>query len=354
MPSKCAGRARIGVLGAANIAKTALVDPMAFEPNGEIVAIAARDPAKALQWAKENHIPQVYDSYEKLLGDPDIDAVYIPLPNSLHYQWAKLAIESGKHVLCEKPLTSNAEEAEALSQVLLGHPNIVFFEAFHYRHHPAILNAKRAIQQELGPLQSLHVELDVPALFLPGDLHTDIRFQAHLAGGATMDLGCYAVNAIRYFGGEIEEVTSATPTLSERDKNIDLAMKATFKLAGGGSASFSCGFLAKLVPSMEVRVVGEKGKVSVLNFIRPDLLCVSTVSLGGEVRRDVNVDTRSTYSYQLREFCGAVVRAKEGKDWREGCRVLMGIEESIANMKVIDSIYQKASMAPRMKYPSLT
>src|ERR1700691_6306546 len=186
-------RIRFGILGAARIAPDALIKAAHNVPEAQVVAIAARDPKRAREFAAANGIPRVLATYADLIGDPDLDVIYNPLPNSMHCEWTIAALRAGKHVLCEKPMASNAAEAEQMTQVAKETGKILG-EAFHYRYHP-LADRVRTLMTDgtLGRLVHVEGHFSVP---IP---ETNIRFDWSLAGGATMDLGCYPLHMIRYF-----------------------------------------------------------------------------------------------------------------------------------------------------------
>lgn len=156
---------RIGILGAARIVPQALLGPARRVPEVAVVAVAARDAARAQAFARKHRIPQVYASYAELVADPLIDAIYNPLPNGLHGVWTMRALAAGKHVLCEKPFTANAAEAQQVADVAAAHPDRVLMEAFHYRYHPLAARMQAIIQSgELGTLQRLESWMCFPLL----------------------------------------------------------------------------------------------------------------------------------------------------------------------------------------------
>src|SRR5690242_9517252 len=170
---------RIGTLGAARITPNALIRPAREVHGVEVTAVAARDRSKAHAFATKHNIPRVLDSYDQLIADPDIDAIYNPLPNGLHGHYTIAALEAGKHVLCEKPFTANAEEAEAVAAVAAKHPELVTMEAFHWRYHPLAERINAVVASgELGPVRNIETFMCIP---LP--LPNDIRFDPKLAGG---------------------------------------------------------------------------------------------------------------------------------------------------------------------------
>src|SRR5256885_6357900 len=175
---------RVGVLGAARIAPNALIKPARDVAEVEVTAIAARDKAKADRFATKHGIPRVHDRYDALLADPDIDAIYNPLPNGLHGKWTIAALEAGKHVLCEKPFTANADEAVEVAKVE-ARTGLVVMEAFHYRYHPLAARLVEIVHDGmLGTIE--HIETSMMFPLLP---RGDIRWQLGLAGGSTMDVG---------------------------------------------------------------------------------------------------------------------------------------------------------------------
>ena len=229
--SKSSDALRIGVLSAAAINPVALFDPVRTHPDARMVAVAARDLKKAQEQAKKFSIPQAYGSYDELLSQPDIDAVYIPLPNGLHCEWAIKAMKAGKHVLIEKPIASNADEARQIL-ACAKETGKVALEAYHWQFHPASHVVKSLIDSgRYGHLLSTDAYMPLPQGTLDKD---DIRFTYDkLAGGASMDLA-YLFSSTRYFvsgsaesGAENYDVLDAEPRLNAKDKQIDDAMRAT-------------------------------------------------------------------------------------------------------------------------------
>ena len=201
---------RIGLMGAAKIAPSAIVAPCKASTNATVTAIGARDRARAEAFATKHGIPRIHDTYDALLADPDIDAVYIPLPNGLHGKWAIKAVQAGKHVLCEKPLAANEAEAQAMTDAA-GQAGRVLMEAFHYRYHPLAQRMKDIVGSgELGETREIYSTMCFP---LP--LFGDIRYNFALGGGAMMDAGCYTVHMARLVGGGEPEVLSAKPLLRQ-------------------------------------------------------------------------------------------------------------------------------------------
>jgi predicted dehydrogenase len=323
---------RIGVLGAAKIVPAALLKPAKVHGEVEVAAIAARDPERAAAFAAKHGIATVHASYEALLGDTSLDAVYIPLPNSLHGRWTVAALDAGLHVLCEKPFTANAAEAQLVADAADA-SGLVVMEAFHWRYHPlAARMVDIARGGELGELRKIEA-----AMCFPNFKRKDIRWQADLAGGALMDAGCYAIHWARTLAGtEPEVVWAASLTRSpdiDRRTEVDLAFPA------GVNGHILASMWSSSILRLMVRVEGTKGTLRVLNPIAPQFGSRVTVEVAGEKRRVKVAADGSTYDYQLRAFVAAV---------RDGSPTLTPPAESVANMRVIDAAYRAAGLEPRV------
>ncbi|GAB3748808.1 Gfo/Idh/MocA family protein [Microlunatus parietis] len=320
---------RIGVLGAARIAPAALIEPARTVPGAEVVAVAARDLSRAEDFARRHGIRTAYRDYRALLDDQRIDAIYNPLPNGLHGRWTLAALEAGKHVLCEKPFTANAEEARTVAAAAKA-SGLVVMEAFHYRYHPLARRLRELILSgELGTLR--HVET---AMCFPLPVFSDIRYDYGLAGGALMDAGCYAVHLARLLGGE-PEVISAVAKL--RDPRVDRAMTAELRFPGGHTGTVRCSMWSRDVLRMSARVVGDRGELRVINPYAPQYGHRLSVRIGDH-RRVERFSRRPTYAYQLSAFVAAVL---------DGVPPLTPPEDSIASMTVIDAIYRAAGLPLR-------
>ena len=224
---------RIGILGAARIAPTALIKPARGNAEVVVAAVAARDVSNAQAFAAKHGIARVHDSYEALLADPDLDAIYNPLPIGLHGRWTRAALTAGKHVLCEKPFTANAAEAREVAELAAKSGRVVM-EAFHYRYHPCASRVDEIIASgELGKLKRVEAEW---CFWMPKS--SDNRYNYALGGGALMDLGCYAVDMVRRFGGSTPEVVSAQAKL--RGPQVDRVMTAELRFAGGHTGRIHC------------------------------------------------------------------------------------------------------------------
>ena len=322
---------RIGILGAASIAPAALIKPARDNAEVEVAAVAARDTSRAQAFATKHGIASVHPSYEALIADPSLDAVYNPLPNGLHGKWTRAALAAGKHVLCEKPFTANAAEAREIAALAAGSDRVVM-EAFHYRYHPLALRVEEIVASgELGTLQRVET-----ALCFPLPKFSDIRYNFALAGGATMDAGCYAVHMARTFGGgETPEVVSASALM--RGPEVDRAMTAELRFPSGHTGSIHCSMWSSSLIRISARVVGSAGSLHVLNPVMPSLFHRLVVRSGGG-RRSERFARRASYAYQLDAFAGAVLR---------GGPVLTSALDAVENMSVIDGVYRAAGLSVR-------
>jgi predicted dehydrogenase len=321
---------RIGVLGAARIAPLALVGPAKGNAEAVVAAVAARDVPRAQAFAAKHGIARVHDSYDALVADPELDAVYNPLPNGLHGKWTRAALAAGKHVLCEKPFTANAAEAREIAELAAVSDRVVM-EAFHYRYHPLALRVEEIIASgELGNLRRIEA-----ALCFPLPRFSDIRYSYSLAGGATMDAGCYAVHMVRTFGGSTPEVVSAQAKL--RDPRVDRAMTAELRFADGHTGRVRCSMWSKQLLQISAKVVGEHGELRVLNPVMPQFYHRLTVR-APDGKRVERFGRRPSYAYQLDAFVGAVLR---------GNPVRTTPQDAVENMTVIDAIYRAAGLPLR-------
>jgi predicted dehydrogenase len=321
---------RIGILGAARIAPMAVVRPARRVPEAQAFAVAARDRARAERFARKHGIPRVHAGYDALLADPEIDAVYNPLPNGLHCEWTLRALAAGKHVLCEKPLASNGDEAQRMAEAA-ERAGRVLIEAFHWRHHPLAARMREIVRSgELGEIRRVETATCIP-LPIPGD----IRFRYELAGGALMDIGSYAVNMARWLAEAEPEVVSVETRLLS--PSVDRWLSAELRFPGGRTGRITCSLLSSTLLRLENRVVGSRGELRVFNPLAPHFYHRLTVLAEGGRRRE-RVPGDATYTHQLRHFVARVRGAPPGPtEARDG----------VANMRAIDAIYRAAGLPLR-------
>lgn len=326
---------RFGCLGVATITASALVDPCASEPRAQIVAIAARDRARAQCFANSAQIPTVLDSYSDVITNPEVDAVYIPLPISAHHEWTIRALQAGKHVLCEKSMASNAVEAKEMA-IVSKETGLILMEAFHYRYHPVFIRAKEIVNSgALGKIRHIAGEFRIPA--------TDpdnIRMKYDTGGGVTMDIGCYPISWIRHLTGEEPEVIRVS--VKTGPPNVDVMLRAKIRFPSGIMAS-TLGdmrkkrFYRRLPFHAVLRVKGDQGQMEVINPVVPQF--------GNEIKLTINKNTtresfdlRPTYCYQLDAFIAAV---------ESGLPPHTNAEDGVKQMEVIDAYYRAANLPLR-------
>ncbi|MEU4650253.1 Gfo/Idh/MocA family protein [Nocardia fluminea] len=318
----------VGILGAARITPLALVRPARELDGIEVAAVAARDPGRAAVFAAEHGVPRVLRDYGEILDDPHITAVYIPTPAALHGHWIRRAVDAGKHVLCEKPFTANAEEAVAIAEYTAGGP-LVVMEAFHSLYHPgwAVL-ARMLASRVIGEIHRATASFVVPHTD-----PTDIRWQSSLGGGALMDLGVYPVRLLRYLFGT-PDIRSAH---AEHTLGVDAAMTAELAFPDGVTAEVVASMRPQDQLRAELHITGSAGTAHMRSPYHPHFAGQITIATAsGTVTEDC--DTRATYSYQLQAFRDAV---------QQGGEVLTDAAEAAETMRLIDDIYRAAGMRPR-------
>ena len=323
---------RIGILGAARVNQQAIIAPSKEVPEVVVTALAARDPARAAAAAKKSGIAKIHSSYDDLLADPDIDAVYIPLPNSLHAKWSIQALQAGKHVLCEKPITCNADEAEQVAQVANQAGKIVA-EAMHSRYHAL---ADRVVELIRGGAigQVKHVEAHA-CFIIPGA--NDIRWQYETGGGALMDLGVYAIAILRSLAGcEPVEVTQSTIKVAK--PQVDRWVDASLAFPGGMTGRVLTSLWGWPLLAGVAWADGTEGTLRVINPYGPQLFNRIEIIKGSTKTKEVVPRLPATYVSQLRAFAQAI---------RTGQPPRTGPSHFIPNMKVIDMIYRKGGLLPR-------
>jgi predicted dehydrogenase len=272
----------------------------------------------------------VHKSYSDLLADPEIDAIYNPLPNSLHAEWTIRALRAGKHVLCEKPFASNAREAREMANAA-SETGKVLSEGFAYRYHPLTARIKEIMNGgELGRIK--HIEARFCFLLpTPGN----IRFRYELAGGALMDAGCYPVSLVRYLMGAEPIVIDAQAKLLKPE--VDSRMEANLHFPQNVKARVVCDMLSPRLFDSFLHVQGEAGEISVINPYHPHWFHWLTVRTSknpwrGRIRGD------NVYTLQLRAFAGAI---------HSGVPLNTTAEDAVHTMRVIDAIYEKAGLRSR-------
>lgn len=329
---------RWGVLSTARIGLRALVPAIQRSRNGMVAAIASRDLDRAQQAAQAHEIPRAFGSYEELLQSPDIDAVYISLPNSLHKEWAVRAAEHGKHILCEKPLTLTASEAqEMIGAARRNH--VLLAEAFMYRFHPQFAKLQALIAEgAIGRVQIIRSAFG----FLLEDMN-NIRMHPELGGGALMDVGCYCVNMSRLVAG-IEPVEVRADMVVGDKSGVDETLTGILRFPNETIAHFDCSFRTDYREWLEVQ-----GTTHRLHLPRP----IKPGTRTGEIyfSYDETSETNPTsiiipapaanhYRLMVEDFAEAALLGK---------RLRFPGEDALANMRVIDALYESARTGRRVK-----
>ncbi len=322
-------KVRWGVLSTANIGLKHVIPAMQQGSHCEIHAIASRHLAAAESAAARLGIPKAYGSYEELLADPAVDAVYNPLPNHLHVPWSIKALEAGKHVLCEKPIAMTAAEARTLLDAARAHPHLKVMEAFMYRHHPQWQRARQLVAD--GGIGELRTIQTIFSYYL--DDGGNIRNIADVGGGAMMDIGCYAVSVPRFiFGAEPRRVAG----IVEYDQRFKTDRLASAILDfGTGTAVFTCG--TQLSPYQRVNIFGTAGRIEIeIPFNAPaDRPCKLWHEHDGQID-EITLNICNQYTRQGDAFSRAVL---------QNTPVPTPLEDAVANMKVIEAVMQSASSA---------
>jgi predicted dehydrogenase len=314
---------RWGVLGVAKI-NDHVLPAFARTTHAELAALASRSPDKALHAARAAGIPKAHGSYEALLDDPTIDAVYIPLPNSLHAEWTRKAAERGKHVLCEKPLTPTAAEAAELVAFCKG-KGVQLMDGFMWPHHPRTAKIRQLLDRgAVGRVERVTATFSFP---LPPD-PSNIRLQPQTAGGSLLDVGCYPVYGIRWaFGAELVKAYA----VARYRHGVDVEMSGLLTLADGRVGALDCAFTLPYRTWMEI--TGSDGTVFIPNLWVPDAKAAYTVQRGDHAPEVVTVEGHDQIACMLDDFSGAVLRGEPVKP---------DPEEAVRSLQVMDALARSA------------
>ncbi len=324
-----------GVLGTARIATNHVFAAIRDAELCELRAVASRDRHRGEAAAAKYGIDRVYGTYEALLADPDIDAVYLPLPNDLHAPWIRTAADAGKHILCEKPLALDAAEAESVA-AYCRERQVLLMEAFMYRFHPAWAEVRRLLAD--GAIGRL-LELEIWFAFRSRLESSDYRTTMARGGGALLDVGCYAVNLSRWLLGDDPRMVLATARLDAANE-IDLAFSAILDY-GDASAAFTVGMEHE--PDHRVRLHGTSGWLSVADPFNCPATYRTTITLGtgGDAHphhssiRTIEVPAADQYGLQATAFAMAIL---------DGRPAPVPPEDAVANLQLIGRIYEAAGV----------
>lgn len=318
---------RWGIVSTAKIAREKVIPAMQRGTYSEVTAIASRNQAQAEAVAGRLHINKVFGSYEAMLNDPDIDALYIPLPNDLHVEWAIKGLQAGKHILCEKPIALSSAEAKKLLNASKEYPRLKIMEAFMYRFHPQWVHAKKLVQEgQIGEL------ITIQSFFSYYNIDPDnIRNKKQTGGGGMMDIGCYCVSLSRFvFDKEPVKVFGAV----EYDPVMGTDRIASAILDfGSGTASFTCS--TQLIPYQRVNIFGTEARIEIeipFNALPDKEMNIWLHAKGGS--EVIRFDAVDQYTIQADLFSQAIL---------EDLPVPTGLEDAVNNMTAIEEIIESAA-----------
>lgn len=319
-------KVRWGVLSTAHIGTATVIPAMQQGAYCEVTAIASRDLAKGQYVARQLGIPKSYGSYEELLADPDIDAIYNPLPNHLHVPWSIKALEAGKHVLCEKPIAPTAAEAQKLVDAAKQYPDLKVMEAFMYRFHPQWQQALQLVRDgSIGTLRTVQSFFS----YYNDDPH-NIRNIAEVGGGGMLDIGCYNVSLSRFiFGAEPRRVSA----IVEYDPQLNTdRLDSGILDFGNGTATFTCS--TQLTPYQRVNIFGTGGRIEIeIPFNAPTNRPCKMWYQHGDTIDEIVLDICNQYTLQGDMFAQAVLN---------NMPVPTPLEDAVANMRVIDAVIRSS------------
>ncbi len=326
---------RWGILSTADIAEGQVIPAIKESSNGEVIAVGSRNQDRARAYAERNNIPKAYGSYEELIADPNVDAIYNPLPNGMHGEWSIRCAEGGKPVLVEKPFANNAIEAQQMVDVFKQR-NLPLAEAFMYRFHPQTQRVKQMVDS--GAVGKVHI-IDASFSFaMEGD--DNIRLQADLAGGALMDVGCYCVSVIRFMLGEEPDQARMFGDFGKRS-HVDERMVGLLSFPSGVLAHFDCSMRTNFTQTYRIR--GTHGTIAVEKAYvpyRPDPAVDTFIQYwkgtpGVEKHQyeEIKIEPVNQYVLMVEDFAGAIINKRP---------LRFPVEDSIAQMRAIDMLYAAA------------
>ncbi len=322
-------KAKWGILGTAKIAKQALVPGIRGAEGSELYAVASRDPEKADRFAAEIGAPKSHGSYESLLEDPEVEFVYVPLPNHLHLEWARKAARGGKNVLCEKPLGADPDEVKQTFAVAETE-GVTLMEGFMYRFHPQVRRVKAFLNEgKIGEPRYFRGSFSFP--LVAEDRSDDIRWKEEMDGGSLMDLGTYSVNTVRYLFGE-EPVRVTARERKHPDHTAEAETQAILEFPGGKSATIDSSFLLDDRASYEIS--SENGRIRAYDTYAPGLGKDSIIEI--QKRNCLEQETIKGVNEYALEVEGLVEAARADEE------PLVSPEDSVNNARVLAAIRESA------------
>src|SRR4030042_2892190 len=318
-----------GIMGTPRINR-ALIDPIRSSKNSMLCAVASRSPIKAEEFVNTWHIPHYHSSYEALLTDPEIDIIYISLPNGLHAEWSIKAMQSGKHVLCEKPLTTSSGDMDVVLKTA-GQTSKVISEALMYRHHPQTILVKQMVDTgEIGNLQLIR-----GSFCYTNTRSSDPRFDPNLGGGSLWDVGCYPIGYTRFITEKEpldvygQQITGPT--------GIDLLFAGQLHFAGGVIAQFECSFITPFKVYMEM--TGDKGRIIISEPYKPGLRTKLILERDGQTQT-IRIKGAKLYQGEVNDIENAILYGNLPR---------ISLEDSRNNIATIEALYKSARIAKPIK-----
>ncbi|MBI5668301.1 MAG: Gfo/Idh/MocA family oxidoreductase [Chloroflexi bacterium] len=317
---------RWGILSTARIGRNSVIPAIRQSGNGEVVAVASRSLDRAQAFANEVNIPKAYGSYEAMIADPDIDAIYNPLPNSEHAAWSIRCAEAGKPVLCEKPFASDAPEAQQMTDAFTAR-GVLLAEAFMYRFHPQTVRLIELVRSgTIGMLTTI-----TSAFTFTIRNEQDIRLDRALAGGALMDVGCYCVNISRLLAGEEPARAQAIARWGEAS-DVDETLAGVLEFPSGAVAHFDCGFRTFRTNFCDIR--GTTGRIFVEPVFNMEPTFEPVIRLWrGEEYEEIRVPAANHYTLMVEDFASALLNSRPPR---------YPAQDGVNTMRAIDMLYAAA------------
>ncbi len=324
-----ADKIRWGVIGTANIAREAVIPAIRASRNGVVLGVASRDARRGRDYADSLGIERAYASYEELLADPEIDAVYNPLPNDGHAPWSIAAAKAGKPTLCEKPLALDARQAQQMVDAFRAE-GVLLAEAFMYRYHPQHQQIRKLLAD--GAIGALKLIDTCFTYSMAMSVTDNVRLKPELGGGGLLDVGCYCVNACRMIVGEEPDYVTGQAVLGEASR-VDESFVGTLHFPGGVLAHFDCGMRSNFRD--QYTLIGPEGTITAVQAFRPpeDGPTSIVVRHGKAEPQTLVAPTANQYQLMVEDFGDAV---------RQGRKVTYDPADSVRNMRVLDALLKAA------------
>ncbi len=318
---------RWGIISTAKIGVMKVIPAMQQAEFCEVSAISSRDYESSKAVAKKLGIPKYYGSYVELINDPDIDAIYNPLPNNMHLEWSVKSMAAGKHVLCEKPIGLNSAEAKSLNEASKKHPELKIMEAFMYHFHPQWVKVKTLIDEgKIGDVKTIQ------SFFSYNNTDpANIRNRVEVGGGALMDIGCYCISFPRFL---LDKEPQRAIGIIDRDPEMktDRLTSGILDFSDGVISTFTCG--TQIMPYQRVNIMGDKGHIEVEIPVNAPPDVQTKIWLRTEYGREaILFDAADQYKLQAEAFSQAILMNTE---------VPFNLDDAIANMSVIDAIFESS------------